>query len=212
MIFSFPAKKHRRTERPEKFDRYPKFKPALRREFKAKCIYCGMPDFLRGPDNFGVEHFKPKVPFTDLICEYTNLFYACNTCNRRKGNYWPNAEQSKKQEFYLNPCAHKMGDNFRFAGPKVVSDTETGKWVIKRLQLNDNLAVAQRSAHIKLEQAWESEIAVHEETLRECGRAIIKARGNAQKLPELLAIQRRAQDDLATARLELRRLNGQETL
>ena len=85
--FSYPDSQHLRTQKPDRFSDYKRYKPFLRIEFERKCVYCRLPDGVKGEEAFGVDHYRPVSKFPGLDCAYENLFYTCNTCNWRKGDF-----------------------------------------------------------------------------------------------------------------------------
>jgi hypothetical protein len=85
--FSYPKSRHTRRLRPGPFKKYSEYKPFLREEFEKKCVYCRMPDTMKDYEMYGVDHYRPKSLFSELLTTYANLFYCCNPCNRRKREY-----------------------------------------------------------------------------------------------------------------------------
>lgn len=137
--FTYPKSAHVRRLTPGPFTRYQLYKPSLREEFYGHCVYCRTPDPLKGHDAFGVDHYKPKARFPSLATVYSNLFYSCNTCNRRKGSFWPSAGEEKAGVFVPNPCAHVMFRHLRFSGTRVEGRTAAGKFTADTLlHLNDD--------------------------------------------------------------------------
>lgn len=151
--FSYSHSKHKRQYSPKHYADYSKYKPTLRLEYEGKCIYCRFPDTVKGYDNFGVEHYRPKSLFPHLRTEYSNLFYCCNTCNRRKGNDWPAVV------FVPNPDDHVMIDHLRFKKETVEPLTEAGRYACELLQLNDPSLVRTRKALLASLQDLERTIA-----------------------------------------------------
>ena len=45
-----------------------------------------------------IDHFRPVSKFPSLVYEWSNLVFACPTCNKEKSNKWP-------LEGYIDPCA-----------------------------------------------------------------------------------------------------------
>jgi hypothetical protein len=135
--FVYPREKYRRRLRPGQLGHYREYKPFLRTEFARKCVYCRMPDTMAGgADNYGVDHYKPKSLFRHLLVEYTNLFYCCNKCNRRKGTYWPTASKLNLH-FVPNVCDHVMAKHMSFSRAYVETTTPAGKFTVDLLDLND---------------------------------------------------------------------------
>jgi hypothetical protein len=118
-----------------------------------------MPDGMVGADNFGVDHYRPKDRFPELLVSYDNLFYACNACNSRKGNYWPSVEESARGVFVPNPCEHKMGAHARYRAARVQGRSVAGKWLIELVQLNDDEVVRYRSMMLSTIKALETRLA-----------------------------------------------------
>lgn len=134
--FRYPEAQHSRTQNPARFNDYTRYKPFLRIEFGRQCVYCRLPDGFKGEDAFGVDHYRPVSRFPDLECEYGNLFYVCNTCNSRKGNFWPDLQDWAEARFILNPCDHRMAEHLRFESTLVEPQTVTGKFTVEKLLLN----------------------------------------------------------------------------
>jgi hypothetical protein len=96
---------------------------------------------MKGQDNFGVDHYCPKSLFPELQATYSNLFYACNCCNRRKGRFWPTPNEMRTGEFIPNPCDHVMFDHLRFQSSRVITRSPAGKCAEKKLMFNDDESV-----------------------------------------------------------------------
>ncbi len=155
--FIYPKVRHQRQFAPKKqYKRYQTYKHLLRLEFNGKCVYCQMPLSLRESGHFGVDHYRPKKLYPGLECEYTNLFYCCNTCNSRKGSYWPSTSAKELTDFIPNPCDHRMFEHLRFAGAMVEGRTQAGRIAIELLDLNDPAAVELRDFFIKTAEIFES--------------------------------------------------------
>jgi 5-methylcytosine-specific restriction endonuclease McrA len=141
--FSYPKSRHTRRLRPGPFKKYWEYKPFLREEFEKKCVYCRMPDTMKDQEMYGVDHYRPKSLFSELLTTYTNLFYCCNPCNRRKREYWP-MRGKIKTHFIPNPCDHEMFAHLRFAAEKVQARTTAGAWTRELLDLDDPEVVQYR--------------------------------------------------------------------
>ena len=164
--FAYPKSKHVRREKPGELSPYSKYKPFLQREFERKCIYCRMPDSMQHQHLFGVEHYRPKSRFPELITSYRNLFYACNPCNQRKGEYWPPRGKGTTH-FIPNPCDHEMFKHLRFSGPVVEAKSMAGEVAEELLDLNDPEAVAYRKFVLDLLDTCNAKKADLEKTLIE---------------------------------------------
>ena len=142
--FRYPEEKLARHQTPGHFSDYRRYKPYLRTEFSRQCVYCCMPDGIQGHDSFGVDHYRPMSQFPSLSCEYENLFYSCNRCNRLKRDFWPAEEELVKGLFLPNPCDHTMGEHLRFHGARVMPTSQAGELTINLLLLNDESTVGYR--------------------------------------------------------------------
>ena len=69
-VFLYPKARHIRTQTPPAFLDYRRFKPFLRVEFDARCVYCREADMMKGQESFGVDHYRPKRDFPNLTSEY----------------------------------------------------------------------------------------------------------------------------------------------
>lgn len=148
--YAYPQSRHRRTLTPGPYVTYRSYKPALREEFKKRCVYCCEADEFKGLDTFGVDHYRPRTLFPLLAASYDNLFYACNTCNRLKGWFWPSSAQLKAKQFIPNPCDHVMATHLRFVGERVVARTVAGRFTRDLLLLNEERAMLFRYARMRL--------------------------------------------------------------
>ena len=147
--YAFPDSRHRRTQTPARFVNYRSYKPVLRVEFVRRCVYCREADGLKGEDNFGVDHYRPRALFPQLATHYDNLFYSCNVCNRRKGWFWPNRAQLRAKQLIPNPCDHVMSTHLKFEGVTVVARTVTGRFALDMLDLNEQRAVYFRWVRVR---------------------------------------------------------------
>lgn len=160
MTFAYSKTKHTRSENPPAYGDYRKFKPHLRTEFSGTCVYCRAPEALRlGHDEYGVDHYRPKSreQFKYLSCTYTNLFYCCPACNRRKGPYWPSPAK-EASEFIPNPCDHTMFAHMAFRDGEVIAKTEAGRKACEILGLNQDRAIKWRQSVLKAIRALEAQV------------------------------------------------------
>ena len=81
--FAYPPTPHHRRHGPSGYELYGGYKPWLRDEFVFRCVYC-LEREMWYPDrasSFSVDHVIPQSEAPSLVCEYTNLVYACTRCN-----------------------------------------------------------------------------------------------------------------------------------
>lgn len=202
--FVYPKSKHVRREKPGALSPYPKYKPFLQREFERKCIYCRMPDSMKDYELYGVEHYRPKGTFPGLITSYSNLFYACNPCNRRKGEYWPPRGKGTTH-FIPNPCDHEMFKHLRFVGPVVEAKSTAGDVARDLLDLNDAETVKYRTFIISLIETHEEKKALLDRTRTQLQE--LRQRGEVSDV-DVEAALATIDQDLATVREHLDRLSG----
>lgn len=77
-----------RRHGPSGYNDYASYKPWLRDEFDFRCFYCLLRErWVHDPrSSFSVEHIEPKSIATALALEYSNLLYACVSCNSARGS------------------------------------------------------------------------------------------------------------------------------
>ena len=191
--FSYPRSIHKRQFAPPHSNDYRKYKPTLRLEYERKCVYCKFPDTMKEGDAFGVDHYRPKSIFPLLETEYSNLFYCCNTCNRRKGNKW----LTSPLPFIPNPDDHVMFDHLRFKQDIVEPITDAGKYTCELLQLNHPVTTRIRRTLLTSLTALENDL----EALAKLDKAIRKQfnKGNITM----------AERDADLAEVEIQRLETQ---
>lgn len=195
--FLYPRERHRRRLSPEQYKRYQTYKKHLRQEFAKQCVYCRMPDGTRGSEAFGVDHYKPQGLFPQLVVDYDNLFYACNACNSRKGDYWPSPDESARGVFVPNPCDHKMASHVRYKAGRVEGRSVAGKWLIDLVQLNDKQLVRYRVAMLATIKTLKEKIGAIRKDERQVRRAMKSAGAGQRKRLEVLV------SDLEAKRAEL---------
>ncbi len=126
-----------RRHGPRGYSDYQRYKPWLRDEFDFRCIYCLTRErWERNPKSaFGVEHLNPKSIAPQSSADYSNLVYACNTCNsHRQATPLPLdvREESIGRHLFLD------GDG------QYVAKTAVGEVLIDLLTLNCPTLVAYR--------------------------------------------------------------------
>lgn len=85
--FEYPIRPHVRRHGPAGYDDYRSYRDWLRDEFTFRCVFCLHREQWYGrPGTFDIEHFVPAAVDPLGRCEYTNLLYACRTCNAAKSN------------------------------------------------------------------------------------------------------------------------------
>jgi hypothetical protein len=86
-VFEYPKEPHVRRHGPAGYKDYGSYRDWLRDEFFFRCVFCLHRERWYGrPGTFDVEHFIPVAIDDAGECEYTNLLYACRTCNAAKSD------------------------------------------------------------------------------------------------------------------------------
>jgi uncharacterized protein (TIGR02646 family) len=133
----FPAHRQKRRSDPGPFSDHRSYKSHLQSMFHHKCVYCRIPDGLKGDESFGVDHYLPKTKFPHLAVTWSNLFYACNVCNTWKGE-----SVSTPELFLPNPCEHRMADHLQYQeDADVETYTAHGEWLAELLHLAERRAL-----------------------------------------------------------------------
>lgn len=126
----------------EKFDKYSKYKPYLKKDFQERCCYCNMSsELLTIP--YHVEHFIPIKAFEgkkeSLLTEYENLMWACPKCNLSKGDKYKGdflTSSKIENELFYNPVETDYNDIFfRNEIGGIDSEDAKGREMIKLLKL-----------------------------------------------------------------------------
>jgi hypothetical protein len=132
-VFDYPLIPPIRRHGPEGYRDYTAYKPWLRDEFAFRCAYCLFRErwFPDGHASFGVDHILPQTQSPSLICEYTNLVYACRHCNSEKG-----------EQVVANPYQVAYGQHLRVEeNGQVEMLSREGLAIVQILKLNAPLYV-----------------------------------------------------------------------
>lgn len=202
--FRYPQLTHKRRLAPGPFGDYRRYKSPLREEFHEQCVYCRLPDGAGSVDEFGVEHYKPKSRFPELATDYSNLFYCCNTCNRRKGDRWPDDALRKLGRFIPNPCDHVMFAHVRYTDAEVTSRTPAGEYLVELLDLNDPAWMARREMVVTMLRAAVKVRAETEQSLTQLRKKLAKATEETKKKLEAGIVS--LEQEVATLDRTIRRL------
>ncbi|WP_417740621.1 HNH endonuclease [Rosistilla oblonga] len=83
--FCYPTNPHSRKHGPEGYRDYSSFRDWLRDEFTFRCVFClHREQWYNRTGTFNIEHFIPVAIDESGRCDYSNLLYACSTCNNAK--------------------------------------------------------------------------------------------------------------------------------
>jgi hypothetical protein len=156
--FDYPIEPYVRRHGPTGYTDYESYREWLRDEFVFRCVYCLHREqwYGRGAA-FHIDHFTPVAQSYALECDYSNLLYACATCN-----------EAKKAVLNLpNPCAVAFHDCLRVKDDGRVEALNThGEILMQVLKLNSEKNVRTRSRWMRiLETCRKTDTALYEELL-----------------------------------------------
>jgi hypothetical protein len=150
--FQYPPQSLVRRHGPKGYTDYRSFRPWLRDEFSFRCVYCLIREqWGRVTGEFDLDHFVPQNRNPDQTADYDNLFYACRTCNLRKG-----ARQVPDPGATLTDGSVRV-----YPDGTLVGLTDNAEKVIRVLCLNSPALIRWRRTWIRIIQLVE----VHEPEL-----------------------------------------------
>jgi hypothetical protein len=85
---------------------------------------------------FTIDHYESKYARPDLVNEYTNLMYACDECNLRKGDRSPPPAARADGFRFFRPDHDRYPEHFRLNGLRLEGQTHTGEYSIEAIDLN----------------------------------------------------------------------------
>jgi hypothetical protein len=104
---------------------------------------------------FTIDHYEPKEVRKDLIADYSNLLWACDTCNIHKGPYSPTPKERDAGLRFFRPDLDNSFDHFTLTGLRVASLTKVGEFTIELLYLNRHYLLEVRRLRQELFEASE---------------------------------------------------------
>lgn len=116
--------------------RYGEYKPYLRRDFFHSCAYCTMTEAEAQAVRFTIDHYEPQNARPDLVNEYSNLMWSCDTCNTRKGDRTPPSNARASGFRYFRPDVDKHKDHYESNGERLRETSPVGYFSIEALDLN----------------------------------------------------------------------------
>jgi hypothetical protein len=134
--FEYPTKPYVRRHGPSGYSAYESYREWLRDEFLFRCVYClHREQWDVRATTFHIDHFVPVTVDSDGKCEYTNLLYACGTCN-----------ESKKAILGLpDPCQVAFSDCLQIdLNGRVIALNNDGEKLKQALRLDSPKNVAHR--------------------------------------------------------------------
>ncbi|MEF0943599.1 HNH endonuclease [Rhizobium sp. BR 362] len=115
---------------------YDEYKQTLRRDFLYSCAYCTMSEAEAQAIRFTIDHYEPKSARPDLECVYSNLMYACDECNTRKGpRTVPEVARADGIRFF-RPDQDQFADHFARQGLLLKGLTKLAEFTVDAVDLN----------------------------------------------------------------------------
>lgn len=155
--FEYPTAPHVRRHGPEGYTDYGSYRDWLRDEFVFRCVYCLHRERWYGREGtLSVDHFIPVAVDPHGKCEYTNLLYACLTCNIAKQAILGIPDPCRVA--FHNCLRAKSNGEFQALN-------KDGKKLRDALRLNSGRNVGHRSRWMRILAALKSS---HPELYQEC--------------------------------------------
>jgi len=118
---------------------YGLYRNDLKTDYNDRCGYCNDIDTWRNIW-FEIDHFVPKAHFNVLtINDYSNLVYACRSCNNAKRAKWPTKDEAihnYNNVGFIDPCDDYYDKQFeRLDSGRILPVTELGNYMYNALKL-----------------------------------------------------------------------------
>lgn len=156
--FEYPGQPHLRRHGPAGYNDYGSYRDWLRDEFMFRCVYClHREQWYSRSGTFHIDHFVPVSADSQGALQYSNLLYACATCNEAKADILG----------LPDPCSVSFRECLEIeADGRVVAKNPAGRRLCDVLRMNNSDNLANRSRWIRiLELARSSDAALYEELL-----------------------------------------------
>lgn len=123
-----------------KVNKYSDYRDDLKKDFLNRCGYCGNANTWR-VTWFEIDHFVPiKHLKTIKVTDYSNLVYACRSCNNSKRAHWPTENEkihNAKNKGFIDPCEKSYENQFeRDTEGRIFYKSSLGKWMYFKLKLH----------------------------------------------------------------------------
>ncbi|MDR7130181.1 uncharacterized protein (TIGR02646 family) [Algoriphagus sp. 4150] len=130
---------HPKRSEQEQRPRYQDFFDTIREDFNQRCGYCDSFD-LRRSNDFEIDHWRPKRVLRNISQnDYSNLAYACKSCNRSKSGKWPSNNEDIdiiNDQGFIDPTSDDYSRHFaKCNNGEIYWVTPLGKWMYNELSL-----------------------------------------------------------------------------
>ena len=85
---------------------------------------------------FTIDHYEPRSARPELVDLYTNLMYACDECNTRKGDKCPSPKARLEGYRFFRSDEDRRSEHFQSRDIRVEGTTNTGKFTEHYVDLN----------------------------------------------------------------------------
>jgi hypothetical protein len=132
--YAYPESPHQRRHRPAGYASYDEYLPWVQDEFAFRCVYCLKRMVWAPTDVWTIDHVVPKQEAPELVCDYENLVFACQCCNRQKSSHR-----------VTDPCQVAYGSCLQVKANGEVTWLNTrGKRLVQTIRLNHPRYVQER--------------------------------------------------------------------
>ena len=143
--FEYPTEPHARRHGPEGYQDHASYRHWLRDEFTFRCVYCLTRErWYDRAATFNIEHFIPVAVNPLGKCEYTNLLYACATCNNAKRDILGVPDPC---HIAFSNCVRVRSDG------RIESLNDEGEALVEKLRLNSDQNIRFRSLWMRTLEA-----------------------------------------------------------
>lgn len=125
-----------RTQDVPVYSDYSKYRRYLRYDFYYSCAYCSITEAEAEATRLTIDHYEPVSAKPELEAVYSNLMYACEECNSRKGDLSPPPEARDAGYRFFRPDTDRFGEHFSAQEMTLGAKTNTGLYTIAALSLN----------------------------------------------------------------------------
>lgn len=91
---------------PPSYSTVESYRRYLREISNYSCAYCNITEAESSGATFNIDHFRPKVLFSNLVTECSNLRYSCPRCNSYKKDKWISVEEGCSRD--CESCTNHM--------------------------------------------------------------------------------------------------------
>lgn len=129
---------------------YGRYRPYLRFDFFFSCAYCTISEAEAEAIRFTIDHYEPQTARSDLVAVYSNLMYACDECNVRKGDRYPPPAAREDGYRFFRPDEDIFAEHFSGKDMLLSYKSNVGYYTINALDLNRKTLQRLREIRLRL--------------------------------------------------------------